>query len=273
MSNLFLKEKEWSSKARAEVPVRAIGKFLEGEKQATELIQSGKYGLTPSDFWVLKTSSKDNSVIYYTAVCMTHIGCMKVNDSLPIELRYDPSAVEGPFDESYNEGLNMYYKSPKQGIWEVAEVCKANLQNGSYPYAMLSKRLFDRVVLRLSKLAFSGIAENSGPVDSNEEEPTVANYDPVAPAAALAAPASEPTIPTTPAASVEAPVLTIPTNKTEALSLIMPAGTHKGKTLGMVLGENPGYAKFWVGKALADPENEFCRKYPAVIEACKLLVS
>ena len=108
MNHLFLKDKEWSSKARAEVPVKAIGKFLDGEQQATDLIKDGRYGLSADDFWILKTSSKDNSVIYYTAVCMTHTGCMKVNAYLSSEQRFDPSCVEGPFDDGYADGLILY---------------------------------------------------------------------------------------------------------------------------------------------------------------------
>ena len=275
MNHLFLKDKEWSSKARAEVPVKAIGKFLDGEQQATDLIKDGRYGLSADDFWILKTSSKDNSVIYYTAVCMTHTGCMKVNDYLSSEQRFDPSCVEGPFDDGYADGLILFYKSPNQGIWEVAEVSSNNLPNGTYPYAMLTKRLFDRVVLRLSKLAFSGIAENSGPAIENEGdgEPTTPNYNPVsapkeaavaqtvAPAAAFNPPQEEqPQI-----------VLSIPKTKEEALKLVMPSGTYAGKTLGQVLAEQPSYAKFWYGKSLADPTSDFVMRYPAVIEACRLL--
>ena len=278
MEHLFLKDREWSAKARAEVPVRPLDKFLDGEKKATELIQSGRYGLTPEDFWVHKSSSRDNSIIYYDTVCMKHTGCLKVNDSLPPEQRHDPSAQEGPLDESYANGMIMRYISPAQGIWEIAEVSPANLPNGAYPYAMLNKRLFDRVVLRLSKLAFSGIAEYSGPAIENEGdgEPTTPNYNP-APAPAKEAAAVSTAAPAvadnTPHGSQEPVILTAPRTRNEALALIMPSGTYAGKTLGQVLAERPNYAKFWADKSVIDPNNSFVKDYPAVIEACKLLAS
>ena len=52
------------------------------------------------------------------------------------------------------------YCNEKQGIYEVGEVSSENCKN-SYPYAMAYKRLFDRVVLKLCRLAYSGVYSDS----------------------------------------------------------------------------------------------------------------
>jgi hypothetical protein len=44
--------------------------------------------------------------------------------------------------------------------WSIGEASPKNCKN-DYPYAMALKRLFDRVVLKLSKLAYSGIMSDS----------------------------------------------------------------------------------------------------------------
>jgi hypothetical protein len=58
--------------------------------------------------------------------------------------------------EGYNHSLVYSYVSAEQGLYEVGEVSADNCKN-SYPYAMALKRLFDRVVLKNSKIAYSGI--------------------------------------------------------------------------------------------------------------------
>ena len=56
----------------------------------------------------------------------------------------------------YGGALVFTYCDKDQGLYEVGEVTQKNCKN-DYPYAMAFKRMFDRVVLKLSKLAYSGI--------------------------------------------------------------------------------------------------------------------
>ncbi|MCX4255076.1 MAG: hypothetical protein OSJ63_07450, partial [Bacilli bacterium] len=60
----------------------------------------------------------------------------------------------------YGGSLVFIYNCPEQGLYEVGEVSKNNCQNG-YPYAIALKRCFDRVVLKNSKIAYSGIYSDS----------------------------------------------------------------------------------------------------------------
>ncbi|MFR8080068.1 MAG: hypothetical protein ACLU9L_10675 [Christensenellales bacterium] len=89
----------------------------------------------------------------YTGLIISHNGCLKINDKL--ESKFDPACVSVD-KEGYNNSLVYQYCNPEQGLYEVGEVSNDNLKN-NYPYAMAYKRLFDRVVLKLSKLAYSGI--------------------------------------------------------------------------------------------------------------------
>ena len=62
--------------------------------------------------------------------------------------------------EGYNNSLVFIYACDDQGIFEVGEVSNANLKN-VYPYAMALKRCFDRVVLKVSRLAYAGVYSDS----------------------------------------------------------------------------------------------------------------
>jgi hypothetical protein len=93
----------------------------------------------------------------YTGLIISHNGCLKINDCL--ESKFNPDCVSYDKD-GYNGSLVFSYCNAEQGIYEVGEVSKSNCKN-DYPYAMAYKRLFDRVVLKLSKLAYSGIYSDS----------------------------------------------------------------------------------------------------------------
>lgn len=148
--------KEYSAKHGKELPVWQSPNYKDAKKKAIEIIESGKYGVTEADFWILMNTTKSEKMAY-TGLIISHNGCLKINDGL--ESKFDPSCVSLDKD-GYKQSLVYTYCNTEQGIYEVGEVSQANCKN-DYPYAMAFKRLFDRVVLKLSKLAYNGIYSDS----------------------------------------------------------------------------------------------------------------
>lgn len=146
------KKMEYSAKHKKEFPVYQTPKYLESKSKAIEIINSGKYGLVEADFWILMNTTKTEKMAY-TGLIISHNGCLKINDCL--ESKFDPTCVSVDKD-GYKNSLVYSYCNKEQGIYEIGEVSGDNCSN-SYPYAMAFKRLFDRVVLKLSKLAYAGI--------------------------------------------------------------------------------------------------------------------
>lgn len=163
---------EYSQKQGKKIPVWQSDKYKESKKKACEIIESGKYGLSPADFWILMNETKSGKM-GYTGLIISHNGCLKINDKL--EKPFKPMSVTE--DKcGYGGALVFTYCDKDQGLYEVGEVTQKNCKN-DYPYAMAFKRMFDRVVLKLSKLAYSGIyseAESDtfkDPVDDTRNEP------------------------------------------------------------------------------------------------------
>ena len=135
-------------------------KFQEGYKKAVELIEGKKYGLTEADFWILKTYG--DTYCQYAGLIISHNGCLKVNDTLDKEKRFVPSCVSWVRNNAGD--LVLQYQNDAQGILEFGEASVKNCKN-AYPFAMVLKRLQDRVILKNSKIAFSGIMSE---VESDE---------------------------------------------------------------------------------------------------------
>ena len=180
--NFGEKNTEFHAKLGKELPVWKSPKYEEAKKKAIEIIDSGKYGVTEADFWILMNAIKSGKMAY-TGLIISHNGCLKINDNLAD--KFDPACVFHD-KEGYNDSLVFHYCNFNQGIYEVGEVSKSNCQN-DYPYAMAYKRLFDRVVLKLSKLAYSGIMSDSESDEftqrldaTNEPEKTQKTVDDVA---------------------------------------------------------------------------------------------
>ena len=150
------KREEYDWRTKKDIPVWKSPKYEESKRKAIEIIESCKYGIVESDFWILMNATKKGKMAY-TGLIISHNGCLKINDKL--ESKFDPSCVSVD-KEGYNNSLVYQYCNPKQGLYEVGEVSNDNLKN-NYPYAMAYKRLFDRVVLKLSKLSYSGIYSDS----------------------------------------------------------------------------------------------------------------
>ncbi len=136
-------------------------KYNEAKNKATELLNSEKYKgvLEPSDFWILVNTYANKTKAMYSGLIISHDGCLKINDVLEDKLRFKPECMSLD-KEGYNNSLVYSYVCPEQGLYEVGEVSKDNCKN-DYPYAMALKRCFDRVVLKNSRIAYSGIYSDS----------------------------------------------------------------------------------------------------------------
>jgi hypothetical protein len=125
-------------------------KYIESKNKAIEMIESEKYGLSEADFWILKNKTTTGKMAY-TGLIISHNGCLKINDKL--ENKVNPSNFTIDKD-GYANSLVFTYVDEE--VYEVGEFNATNGKN-AYPYAMAFKRCFDRVVLKKSKLAYSGI--------------------------------------------------------------------------------------------------------------------
>lgn len=144
------------------LPVEFITpKYKEARNKAIELLESDKYKgiLETSDFWILVNTYANKTKAMYSGLIISHDGCLKINDVLDEELKFKPKCMTLD-KEGYNGSLVFTYNCPKQGIYEVGEVSKDNCKN-DYPYAMALKRCMDRVILKNSKIAYSGIYSDS----------------------------------------------------------------------------------------------------------------
>lgn len=148
------KKSEYSLRQKTKIPVSVNPRFYQARDKAIEMIESEKYGLENADFWILMNETK-NEKMQYNGLILSHNGCLKINDNLPTEKQFKPECVTED-KNGYNNSLVFTYCCPEQGIYEVGEVSASNCKN-SYPYAMAFKRLYDRVVLKNSKLAFAGV--------------------------------------------------------------------------------------------------------------------
>lgn len=133
-------------------------KYEASKKKIIEILDSKKYNLDESDFWILMNSTKTDKMAY-TGLIISHNGCLKINDTLEENQKFRPSCVSIDKD-GYKGSLVFTYCCDEQGIYEVGEVSPTNCMN-AYPYAMAFKRCFDRVVLKISKLAYYGVYSDS----------------------------------------------------------------------------------------------------------------
>lgn len=146
------KTEEWSTKQGKNVLVWHSPKYQESRAKAVEIIKDGKFGLSEADFWILMNETKSGKMAY-TGLIISHNGCLKINDVLTEKFR--PECVTCD-KAGYNGSLVYTYCCPGQGLFEVGEVNPRNCKI-EYPYAMALKRLQDRVILKLSRLAYAGI--------------------------------------------------------------------------------------------------------------------
>ena len=142
---------------RSEVPVIQSTKYIASRDKALKAINDRPY-LKESDFWILMNETKTGKMMY-TGLIISHNACLKINDNMPEKDKFNPDCVS--VDKSgYGSSLVFTYVNKQQGLYEVGEASTQNCKN-AYPYAMAYKRLFDRVVLKICKLAFDGIYSDS----------------------------------------------------------------------------------------------------------------
>lgn len=170
--NFGEKAEEYSAKDGKMLPVWQSPKYIQAKKAVINMLTSEEYKdvLDESDFWILMNATKTGKMAY-TGLIISHNGCLKINDTLPEELKFNPMCIRCYYsrdDENptYNDSLIFVYNSSilgdedKQMIYEVGEVSRTNCRN-EYPYAMALKRCMDRVILKNSKLAYSGVYSDS----------------------------------------------------------------------------------------------------------------
>lgn len=161
----------------SKIPVEFLTpKYKEAKAKAIELLESKEYKdvLKPSDFWILVNTYANKTKAMYSGLIISHDGCLKINDTLDEQLKFKPECISLD-KEGYNNSLVYTYNCKEQGLYEVGEVSPENLKKGGYPYAMALKRCFDRVVLKNSKIAYSGIysdSESDEFINRNQEEST-----------------------------------------------------------------------------------------------------
>lgn len=161
------------------IPVEFITpKYKEAKNKAIELLESDKYKglLETSDFWILVNTYANKTKAMYSGLIISHDGCLKINDVLDKDLKFKPEYMTIDKD-GYNNSLVFTYNCSEQGIYEVGEVNEDNCKN-AYPYAMALKRCMDRVILKNSKIAYSGIYSDSEadefkkPLEKEEQKDT-----------------------------------------------------------------------------------------------------
>lgn len=157
---------EYSAKQGKKIPVWQSDKYIQARKKAIEIIDKKDFGLTEADFWILMNETKTGKM-QYSGLIISHTGCLKINDHLEDNKKFDPESVNVDKD-GYENTLIYTYINKEQGLYEVGEVSKSNCKN-AYPYAMAVKRLFDRVVLKNSRLAYESIYSDSEGADVAKE--------------------------------------------------------------------------------------------------------
>ena len=172
------KEKEYSVKDGKEIEVWKSPKYEIAKKAVIKMLESDEYKdvLDEGDFWILMNRTK-NGMMAYTGLIISHNGCLKINDTLPTEMKFNPKCMEiyNSYNTStYNNRLVFIYNSElldddRQMIYEVGEVSPTNCKN-DYPYAMALKRCMDRVILKNSKLAYSGVYSDSEAEEFKEKD-------------------------------------------------------------------------------------------------------
>ena len=148
-------------------------KFLQARQKAIEMIDCGKYGLADSDFWILMNKTRSGKMAY-SGLIISHNGCLKINDALDPARRFDPHCVTKDIND-YGGSLTFTYVDDE--IYEIGEVSQANCKN-AYPLAMAYKRCFDRVVLKKSKLAYSGVySEEESEEFAYQQDQQIKNHE------------------------------------------------------------------------------------------------
>lgn len=168
--NFGEKQQEYSAADKKMVDVVISPKYLETKKRVIEMLESGIYkGLNESYFWILMNRTKQGKMMY-SGLIISHDGMKVINDNLPESNQVDPMCFTKPLKAEFGDGLYMVYQD--ESTFEVGEISIKNCTN-AYPYAMLLKRTFDRVVKDKAKLYGVYSEEEADEFKHKEEEPKI----------------------------------------------------------------------------------------------------
>lgn len=149
-------EKEYEKFSGKKIPVIQTSKYLQAKEKVISLLESEQYRnvLGQGDFWILMNFNRDKTECYYSGLIISHDALLKVNDTLDEKSKFNEKFCSQPIPCSFKdtEILRMEYRDPRDGMFEVGEISVTNCKN-DYPFAMLLKRTFDRVVKRKAKLS------------------------------------------------------------------------------------------------------------------------
>ena len=143
-------EQEYDFFGGRKIPVTITPKYLSTKEKVIAIMD--KYELSEGDFWILKNYDKEKTKCFYSGLIISHEALVKINDTL--NEKFNEKFCSDPIrcDWCGVETLRMDYRDPRDGMYEVGEISTRNCKN-DYPYAMLLKRVFDRVVKRKAKLS------------------------------------------------------------------------------------------------------------------------
>lgn len=140
----------------SKIPVTVLPKYTMTKENVIALLESKEYKdiLSEGDFWILKNYNKDKSKCFYSGLIISHEALVKINDTLDDNTKFNEQFCSDPISCQWKgiETLRMEYRDRRDGMYEVGEISVNNCKN-DYPFAMLLKRTFDRVVKRKAKLS------------------------------------------------------------------------------------------------------------------------
>lgn len=144
------KAEEFSARDGKKLPVVQLPKYKETKARVIEMLDSGKYkGLNDSHFWILMNRTKSEKMAY-SGLIISHDGMKIINDNLPPENKVKAACFSMPIQSEYKKDcMFMYYQD--EDTLEFGEISTENCDN-KYPYAMLFKRCYDRVVKDKAKM-------------------------------------------------------------------------------------------------------------------------
>lgn len=153
-TNYTFGEKKTETINGAKLEVILGDKYLISKEAAIKLLESeaGKE-LTENDFWIQKNKSRNGKYLIYSALIITHDALLKIDAALPKDRRFNQEYCSDPqyFDYAGKKGFYMTYRDTRDGMFEIGEITTDSCKN-DYPFAMLLKRTFDRVVKRKANL-------------------------------------------------------------------------------------------------------------------------
>lgn len=147
-------EQQYEKHSGKKMPVTITGKYKSSKEKVIALLEGEKYGkiLNESDFWILKNYDKENC--YYSGLIISHDALVKINDTLDENMKFNQKFCSDPIPTTWNGiiGFRIEYRDMRDGMFEYGEISTNNCKN-EYPFAMLLKRVFDRVVKRKASLS------------------------------------------------------------------------------------------------------------------------